>query len=49
VPLTTFFLTAIPTGECECFPGYGSSDGRGRKGNNRDCGYLEPILGRAEE
>lgn len=31
-------------GQCSCFPGYGSSDGKGGKGNNRDCGYLEPIL-----
>lgn len=31
-------------GQCNCFPGYGSSNGKGGKGNNRDCGYLEPIL-----
>ena len=39
------------TGQCECFPGYGSSDGKGGKGNNRDCGYLEPIIAnnKAEE
>lgn len=35
-------------GQCACFPGYGSSDGKGGQGNNRDCGYLEPILGRDE-
>lgn len=32
------------TGQCECFPGYGSSNGKGGRGNNRDCGYLEPII-----
>ena len=33
------------TGECNCFTGYGSSDGKGGKGTFRDCGYLEPING----
>ena len=32
------------TGECLCFPGYGSSDGKGGRGTYRDCGFLEPIL-----
>lgn len=37
------------TGECGCFPGYGSSDGKGGRGTLRDCGYLEPILPPQEE
>ena len=27
------------TGTCQCFAGYGSSDGRGREGTRADCGY----------
>ena len=26
------------TGTCQCFAGYGSSDGRGREGTRADCG-----------
>jgi len=33
------------TGECLCFQGYGSSDGKGNVGTKGDCGYVEPILG----
>ncbi len=31
------------TGMCECFDGFGSSDGKGNAGTKRDCGYQEPI------
>jgi hypothetical protein len=30
-------------GLCQCFYGYGSSDGMGGPGSKGDCGYLEPI------
>lgn len=30
------------TGECECFKGFGSSDGLGGPGGRGDCGYREP-------
>lgn len=33
------------SGECTCFQGFGSSDGKGQRGNKGDCGYIEPILG----
>ncbi|RYH20346.1 hypothetical protein EON65_23695 [archaeon] len=33
------------TGQCECFVGYGSSDGKGGAGSKRDCGYPQPIAG----
>lgn len=36
------------TGECVCFPGFGSSNGQGGSGTLRDCGYLEPLLDPAE-
>eukprot|EP01041_Mallomonas_annulata_P005129 gene5129-10254_t len=31
-------------GLCECFDGFGSSNGMGEAGINRDCGYLLPIV-----
>ena len=31
------------TGQCKCFPGYGSSDGRSGKGIRGDCGHKEPT------
>jgi hypothetical protein len=31
------------TGQCACFSGYGSSDGRSGKGSRGDCGFKEPI------
>jgi hypothetical protein len=31
------------TGACDCFTGYGSSDGMGNKGSLGDCGYIEPV------
>ena len=31
------------TGLCECFMGYGSSDGKGGSGALGDCGFVEPI------
>lgn len=37
------------TGLCECFSGYGSSDGQGNAGSFRDCGYLEPIEASADQ
>lgn len=33
------------TGECLCFEGFGSSDGKGGSGKRGDCGYVEPIIG----
>lgn len=33
------------TGECLCFEGYGSSNGKGGSGLRGDCGYVEPIIG----
>jgi hypothetical protein len=32
------------TGECECFTGFGSSDGKGGPGTLRDCAYIEPHV-----
>jgi len=32
------------TGSCTCFPGFGSSDGQGKKGTLDDCGYVIPIF-----
>ena len=32
------------TGFCNCFDGYGSSDGLGDAGSIQDCGYLEPFV-----
>eukprot|EP00596_Hydrurales_sp_CCMP1899_P010123 CAMPEP_0119034006 /NCGR_PEP_ID=MMETSP1177-20130426/1065_1 /TAXON_ID=2985 /ORGANISM="Ochromonas sp, Strain CCMP1899" /LENGTH=565 /DNA_ID=CAMNT_0006991175 /DNA_START=644 /DNA_END=2344 /DNA_ORIENTATION=- len=32
-------------GLCECFSGYGSSNGMGKLGINGDCGFLEPYVG----
>lgn len=36
------------TGECQCFTGFGSSDGKGSQGTLRDCGYIEPLQNHAE-
>lgn len=32
------------TGICECFLGYGSSNGQGKEGRVGDCGYVEPVV-----
>jgi hypothetical protein len=32
------------TGVCNCFQGYGSSDGMSNQGVVGDCGYQEPVL-----
>lgn len=32
-------------GICDCFTGFGSSDGMGGAGSFGDCGYIEPIVG----
>jgi len=32
------------TGICECFLGYGSSNGQGSEGRVGDCGYVEPVI-----
>lgn len=32
------------TGLCECFTGYGSSNGMGGPGTYGDCGYADPII-----
>lgn len=31
------------TGSCECFSGYGTSDGRGALGSRGDCGYQYSV------
>jgi len=31
------------SGMCECFPGYGSSDGRGNLGTRADCGHQKQV------
>jgi len=33
------------TGECACFAGWSSSDGRGSEGSIEDCGHRLPIYG----
>jgi len=35
------------TGICNCFPGYGSSDGHGKQGTRGDCGYIHEMDPRA--
>ena len=38
------------TGQCECFPGYASSDGVGGPGKQDDCGYRKaPVPTRGVE
>lgn len=37
-------LCNTETGLCECFAGFGSSDGDSSAGTRRDCGYVLPIL-----
>uniref|UniRef100_A0A6V1QSW3 EGF-like domain-containing protein n=1 Tax=Heterosigma akashiwo TaxID=2829 RepID=A0A6V1QSW3_HETAK len=32
------------SGDCDCFEGMGSSDGKGDVGNRGDCGYVLPFL-----
>lgn len=36
-------LCDTSTGDCTCFGGFGSSDGKGGSGTIGDCGYIEPI------
>jgi hypothetical protein len=31
-------------GECECFPGFGASDGQGGEGTIANCGYILPFM-----
>lgn len=37
-------LCNFVTGVCQCFIGYGSSNGLGGEGRVGDCGYVEPII-----
>ena len=36
-------LCSTDTGLCQCFHGYGSSDGQGNVGTRDDCGYIVPY------
>lgn len=36
-------LCDTETGQCECFEGYGSSDGKGGAGTRNDCGWVSPV------
>ena len=45
-----YFISALPycdhcciIGECSCFTGFGSSNGKSGSGTKRDCGFLEPL------
>jgi len=37
------------TGECSCFPGFGSSDGQSGPGDRGDCGYSRAFAGYIED
>ena len=37
-------LCNFETGICQCFLGYGSSNGLGGEGRVGDCGYVEPVI-----
>jgi len=37
-------LCNFETGVCQCFLGYGSSNGLGGEGRVGDCGYVEPVI-----
>jgi len=41
-------LCDTTTGQCSCFTGFGSSDGKGGKGELLDCGYKEAIIAGSE-
>jgi len=36
-------------GACQCFPGFGSSDGQGGVGDRADCGYSRAFAGYVED
>lgn len=40
-------LCETSTGICQCFQGFGSSDGMGGSGTLADCGYVQPIVAEA--
>ena len=37
-------LCQYALGICNCFKGYGSSDGEGKEGKLGECGYVEPYI-----
>lgn len=44
VPCANRGLCDAETGLCQCFAGFGSSNGQGEAGLYRDCGYPLPML-----